>query len=26
MEYAKVVSTLRFLAQCIDEYINRSDL
>lgn len=26
MEYAKVVSTLRFLAECIDEYINRSDL
>ncbi len=26
MEYAKVVSTLRFLADCIDEYINRSDL
>ena len=26
MEYAKVVSTLRFLAQCIDEYINRSEL
>lgn len=25
MEYAKVVSTLRFLAECIDEYINRSD-
>lgn len=26
MEYAKVVSTLRFLAECIDEYINRSDI
>lgn len=26
MEYAKVVSTLRFLAECIDEYINRSDV
>lgn len=26
MEYARVVSTLRFLAQCIDEYINRGDL
>lgn len=26
MEYAKVVSTLRYLAECIDEYINRSDM
>lgn len=25
MKYAKVVSTLRFLAECIEEYVNRSD-
>ena len=25
MEYAKVVSTLRYLADCIDEYVNGSD-
>lgn len=26
MEYAKVVSTLKFLAECIEQYINRSDM